>query len=105
MELHEVPTRIALVDHDGWSLHDAKLTGLHESGAVAEVHFDLPVRCIDRPVVLEVQLDDESIVALCEHETPGKVDPGVLHLRFVAPIEVHHGSLGVLIDLHNARFG
>lgn len=100
MELHEVPTRIALVDHDGWDLHDAKLTGLDEKGAVAEVHFDLPHQCLDRPVFLEVQLDDESFVALCEYVVPKRADPGALHLEFVDPIEVHHGAFGELIDLH-----
>jgi hypothetical protein len=102
MELEQIPTRIALAQPSGWEMHDAKLTGLDDQGATAEVHFDLPGQCADRAVLLQVELHGESTLALCEHRPPERSEPGLLYLQFVSPDAVHTGSFGELIDVHRA---
>jgi hypothetical protein len=98
VELREIPTLVAIATHLGWEIHDAKLTGLSDAGATTEVHFDLPDRCVENALILEVNLDGESIVAMCEHLPPERTEPGTLYLQFTNPDVVHIGPLGELID-------
>lgn len=102
MELHSIPTVIAVADADGWHHHEARLTGLDDQGATAEVHFDLPDQLLDRALLLQVDMHGDPVLALCEHRPPERTEPGVLYLRFVDAEAVHHGTFGELIDLQKA---